>query len=256
MEWEASMINRMIHGEIHELRLNRPPVNALSPDLLQFLADEVRRSPQQGARALILSGREGVFSGGLDVPVLLELEREELRGALASFFDAIEALASSVVPVAAAITGHSPAGGAVLSLCCDWRVMAEGDYTIGLNEVRVGIPIPSLVGRLASRALGARTSEQLCVSGRLMGPEEALETGFVDELAPVGDVVFAARRWCSKIIEAPPEALAETRSMLRRDLVEAIREGRDKDIRLFTDRWFEAELQSSMRALVAQLKGG
>ena len=138
------MINRMIHGDVHELRLNRPPVNALSPDRLQFLADEVRRSPRQGARAIILSGREGIFSAGLDIPVLSKLEREDLGRGLGSLFDAIEALAASDVPVAAAITGHSPAGGAVLTLCCDWRVMAEGEFTIGLNEVRIGVPIPSI----------------------------------------------------------------------------------------------------------------
>ena len=102
-----------------------------------------------GARALVLSGREGMFSAGLDVPVLIELEREELSRALGAFFDAIEALAASAVPVAAAITGHSPAGGAVLSLCCDWRVMAEGDFTIGLSEVRIGIPVPRILAELA-----------------------------------------------------------------------------------------------------------
>ena len=248
------MINRMIHGEVHELRLNRPPVNALSPDLLQFLADEVRRSPKQGARALVLSGREGMFSAGLDVPVLIELEREELRGALVAFFDAIEALAASTVPVVAAITGHSPAGGAVLSLCCDWRVMAECDFTIGLSEVRIGIPVPRILADLATRALGTRAGEALCVSGRLLDPAEALEVGFVDELVPVGEVVAAARLWCERIIEAPARALADTRSVLRRDLVESIRKHREDDIRRLVDQWFQPELQTAMKELVARLK--
>ena len=250
------MINRMIHGEVHELRLNRPPVNALSPDLLRFLADKVRRSPQQGARALVLSGREGMFSAGLDVPVLIELEREDLGHALEAFFDAIEALASSSVPVAAAITGHSPAGGAVLALCCDRRVMARGDYTIGLNEVRLGIPVPRIVADLATRAVGTRVGESLCVSGELLGPEKALETGFVDQLAPVGEVVATARKWCESIIEAPAGALAETRSVLRRDLVESIQSQQEDDTRAFTEEWFQPDLQTAMRDLVARLKGG
>ena len=250
------MINRMIHGEVHELRLNRPPVNALSPDLLRFLAEEVRRSPTQGARALVLSGREGMFTAGLDVPVLFELDREELGRALVAFFDAIEALAASTVPVAAAITGHSPAGGAVLSLCCDRRVMAEGDYTIGLSEVRIGIPVPRIVADLATRAVGRRVGEALCVSGKLLKPEEALEVGFIDELAPVGDVVAAARRWCEDILQSPSQALAETRSILRRDLVESIRRHSEDDARLFTDRWFEPELRTAMGDLVARLKDG
>jgi len=250
------MINRMIHGEVHELRLNRPPVNALSPDLLRFLADEVRRSPTQGARALVLSGREGMFSAGLDVPVLVELDREELGRALVAFFDAIEALAASTVPVAAAITGHSPAGGAVLALCCDRRVMANGDYTIGLSEVRIGIPVPRIVADLATRAVGRRVGEMLCVSGQLLSPAEALEIGFVDEVAPVGDVVAAARRWCEDVIQAPSQALNGTRSVLRRDLVESIQSHRKDDVRLLTDQWFQPELQTAMRDLAAQLKGG
>jgi len=249
------MINRMIHGDVHELRLNRPPVNALSPDLLQFLAEEVRRSPAQGARALVLSGREGMFSAGLDVPVLFELEREDLGRALVSFFDAIEALVASEVPVAVAITGHSPAGGAVLSLCCDWRVMAEGDFTIGLNEVRIGIPVPALVAELAVRAVGPRAGETLCVSGKLLSPAEAIEIGFVDELAPVGEVVAVARRWCEQIVEAPPQALADTRSVLRRDLIETIRTHREEDSSRLADLWFQPELRGAMRDLVARLKG-
>ena len=249
------MIDRMIHGEVHELRLNRPPVNALSPDLLRLLADEVRRSPTQGARALVLSGRDGMFSAGLDVPVLIELDREALGRALASFFDSIEALAASAVPVAAAITGHSPAGGAVLSLCCDRRVMAEGDYSIGLSEVRIGIPVPRIVADLAIRTVGRRIGEALCVSGKLLNPVEALEVGFVDELTPVGEVVTAARRWCEDIIKSPSKALSDTRSVLRSDLVESVQRNSKDDVRLLTEQWFQPELQTAMRDLVARIKG-
>ena len=249
------MIDRVIHGEVHELRLNRPPVNALSPDLLRLLADEVRRSPTQGARALVLSGRDGMFSAGLDVPVLIELDREALGRALASFFDSIEALAASAVPVAAAITGHSPAGGAVLSLCCDRRVMAEGDYSIGLSEVRIGIPVPRIVADLAIRTVGRRIGEALCVSGKLLNPVEALEVGFVDELTPVGEVVTAARRWCEDIIQSPSKALSDTRSVLRSDLVESVQRNSKDDVRLLTEQWFRPELQTAMRDLVARIKG-
>jgi enoyl-CoA hydratase/carnithine racemase len=250
------MINRLVHGEIHELRLERPPVNALSPGLLRLLAEEVRCSPERGARAVVLSGGEGIFSGGLDVPVLIELDRDGFAEALEHFFDAIEALAASKIPVAAAITGHSPAGGAVLALCCDWRVMAEGDFTIGLNEVRIGIPIPDLVADLAIRAAGARVGERLCVSGRLLSPEEALAVGFVDALAPAAEVVSAALGWCEQTIEVPEHALLGTRSVLRRDLVEKIRGHRKDDARRLTELWFQPELRGAMQKLVARLKNG
>ncbi len=249
------MIDLIEHGEVHELRLNRPPVNALSPELLTALRDGIRRAPEGGARALVLSGREGMFSAGLDVPCLLELDRRELASALVVFFGVIDALAKSSIPVAAAVTGHSPAGGAVLALCCDWRVMADGPYSIGLNEVRIGIPIPEIVASLVRRAVGARRAEDLCVTGRLLEPGEALTVGLVDEVVPPGQVIEAARSWCERAISVPSAALVETRSRMRSDLVEMIDRHRERDARQLSETWFEPELQMAMKRLVARLKG-
>jgi len=250
------MIETTIHGDIHELRLNRPPVNALSPELLLAISEGIREAPGRGARAVILSGREGMFSAGLDVPVLLELDREALGDAMEAFFGAMEALADSAVPVAAALTGHSPAGGAILALFCDWRVMAEGPFTIGFNEVRVGIPMPEVVVALARRTVGPRMAEKLCVSGRLLEPPEALEVGLVDELAAVEDVVETARLWCESTLEPSAFAVDETRRRTRSDLVEFVRKYREGDEQRLSDEWFRPELQATLHELVARLKGG
>jgi enoyl-CoA hydratase/carnithine racemase len=255
MSAEVPMIDRRVHETVHELRLDRPPVNALSPDLLDAIQEEVNEAPRRGARALILSGREGLFSAGLDLPVLLALGERELGGALDSFFGAMETLAASPLPIAAAITGHCPAGGAVLSLFCDWRVMAEGEFTIGLNEVRIGIPMPDVVCALAARVVGQRRGEALCVSGRLMTPTEALEVGFVDQLVPVEKVVESARLWCENIIGSPGFAMSETRARMRRDLIELIHRHRAADTQRLAEEWFRPEVQASLHALVASLKG-
>jgi enoyl-CoA hydratase/carnithine racemase len=69
------MILAFDHGAVRELRLNRPPVNALTGELMVALRQAIEAAPQQGVRALILSGTPGRFSGGLDVPLLLTLER-------------------------------------------------------------------------------------------------------------------------------------------------------------------------------------
>ncbi len=249
------MIDVIEHGEVLELRLNRPPVNALSPELLAAIGDGVRQAPKDGARAVVLSGSPGVFSGGLDVPCLLALDRHDLAAALEVFFGTIESLATSPVPVAAAITGHSPAGGAVLALACDWRVMADGEFKIGLNEVRIGIPIPEIVASLMRRAVGARRAEDLCVTGRLLDPTSALEAGFVDAVVPPDQVVEAARNWCEGVISVPPSALVETRTRMRSDLVEMIERHCKRDARRLSEAWFEPELQTAMKQLVARLKG-
>jgi 3,2-trans-enoyl-CoA isomerase len=249
------MIDAIEHGEVLELRLNRPPVNALSPELLAAIGEGVGRAPQDGARAVVLSGSPGVFSGGLDVPCLLALDRHDLAAALEVFFSTIETLAKSSVPVAAAITGHSPAGGAVLALACDRRMMAEGDFKIGLNEVRIGIPIPEIVAALARRAVGARRAEDLCVTGRLLDPAEALETGLVDDVVAPDRVVEAARAWCEQVVSVPSAALAETRTRMRSDLVEMIERHRERDAMRLAQAWFEPELQAAMKQLVSRLKG-
>jgi len=115
------MLERTEHGEVLELRLARPPANALDPALVTALADAITAAPVGGARAVVLSGRPGIFSGGLDVPVLLTLDRAGMESTLREFFRLMRALAASPIPTVAAITGYAPAGGAVLSIFCDAR---------------------------------------------------------------------------------------------------------------------------------------
>ena len=243
-------------GAIRELRLDRPPVNALTPELLAALADAVAAAPAAGVRALVLSGRPGYFSAGLHVPYLLGLERSGIAALMTSLYGALRALAFSPLPVAAAVTGHSPAGGAVLALMCDRRVMAEGTadkpFRIGLNEIEVGLPIPPAIFAAMARATGPRTAERLCLEGTLVDAAEALRIGLVDELAPVDAVVERALAWCRSLLARPPAALAATRAVARADLHAAFA-GFDGQLGANVDAWFAAETQAAMRALVAKL---
>src|SRR5690606_41563310 len=128
----------------------------------------------EGAQGRVLSGGAGVFSAGLDVPYLLGLERaDEVREAWAAFIDAARALAQSPVPVVAALTGHARAGGCVLAQCCDFRVMAQGDYRIGLNETQEGLVAPEGVQRLMRRTVGPPRGEGAAVCGETDGGGEA-----------------------------------------------------------------------------------
>jgi enoyl-CoA hydratase/carnithine racemase len=110
------MLEFIRHDAILELRLSRPPVNALNPELVRRLRKAVEDADADGARGIVLSGRPGMFSAGLDVPELLQLDRTQLVAFWQDFFGLCAALAASPIPVVAAIGGHSPAGGAVLSI--------------------------------------------------------------------------------------------------------------------------------------------
>lgn len=250
------MIKCIDHGVARELRFDRPPANALVPELMLELMkqlDETAR-PDSDLRAVVLSGAPGIFTGGLDVPYLLGLDRPALTSAVEVLFDLIVKLAECPLPVVAAITGHSPAAGAVIALCCDHRIMADGELVIGVNEVRVGLPIPEVVLGLVARQVGVRAAEHLCVTGRLLAPAEALAMGLVEEVVPSERVVGRSIEWCQELAKAPRYAVHATRVSARRDLVEMTRRLSAMDKVRFPQEWFRSEVQAGLRSMVERLK--
>jgi len=247
------MIEIQDHGATRLIRLARPPANALNHDLLGALESALREARESDARAVVLSGAPGMFSAGLDVPNLLSLNREDLRAAWATFFSVMRSLAASPIPVAASITGHSPAGGAVLALCCDRRFMAEGRFKIGLNEVRVGLSLsPSLFFAL-ERLVGTRQAENLAVTGRLLDAQEAYEVGLVDELAESPAATEeAALKWAASLSALPRAALAGNRRVARQALVDSLNDA-DGDVETMLAQWFSEETQAALEALGASL---
>ncbi|HPA96781.1 MAG: enoyl-CoA hydratase/isomerase family protein [Acidobacteria bacterium] len=247
------MLERHEHGKLLELRLARPPVNALSPALIAALRDAIEEGAL-GAEALVLSGAPGIFSGGLDVPELLALARPALEEVVRDFFALLRTIAACRVPIAAAVSGHSPAGGAVLALFCDRRVMAAGEFRIGLNEVQVGIGLPSpLLAALAER-VGAGRAAQLAVAGTLLPAAEALACGLVDELAPADEVVPRAVAWCRSLLALPRGPMLRTRELCRERLVAACDERAEAVRDRFVEDWFGEETQAALRALVERLQ--
>ena len=247
------MIIPIEHGAVRELRLNRPPVNALSAELIVALRQAILAAPQAGMRALILSGSPGRFSGGLDIPTLLRLDESAMASLWREFYGLLGALARSPIPIAAAIAGHAPAGGAVLALFCDWRVMAEGDYRIGLNEVQVGIQLPPILMKALRRLVGPREAEHMAVEGSLIAPQDARRIGLVDDLAPVGQVLNRALEWCQRILALPPEAMSGTRREARSDLIGFFEEDLEAELTEVIGSWWRPETQQVLQALAERL---
>ena len=242
------------HGHVRELRLARAPVNALNPALCGDLSAAIATALDDGVHGMVLSGGPNVFSAGLDVPFLLSLgeDRGALHAAWESFFDAARALAQSPVPVVAAIGGHAPAGGCVLALCCDYRIMASGGFRIGLNETQVGLAAPEGVQMLLRRVVGSYRAERMLVAGELVDTERALALGLVDELVEIDNVATRARIWLETLLALPRQPMLQTRALARADLVAALQPERIQ-LQRFIDGWFEADTQAGLRALVAKL---
>src|ERR1700744_6373457 len=178
------MIATIDHGPIRELRLDRPPVNALTSELIGALRRGLEQASHDGARAIIISGAPGMFSAGLDIRVLVEAGRDDIATLWRELYAMMKAIAASPIPTVAAVTGHAPAGGTVIALFCDRRVAAQGDFKLGLTEVQVGIPLPPVILFALQRLVGARQAERLAVGGLIVSAQEALAAGLVDELVP------------------------------------------------------------------------
>lgn len=248
------MIEIIDHDQVRELRLQRPPVNALDVPFIEALAKAIEEGTRE-ADALVLSGRPGMFSAGLDVPSLLQLDRAGTEHFVRTFFGLMETVARSPVPIASALTGHSPAGGTVIVLFADYRVMCRGRYVMGLNEVQVGLAVPVPIFEALARWVGRRQADRLVVAGDLISPDQAFEYGLVDQLEDDAEsTVQAAIDWCTKLVKAlPREAMLATRKIARADLAGLFDTFGDEDIHRFVDGWYSPSTQAGLQGLVAKL---
>jgi len=215
------MLETVEHGEpgkrIVELRLARPPVNALNAELLRALTAGVKAAAAQNA--VIITGQPGLFSAGLDVRGLLGLDREGVATVFVELWRVQHAIAHAAMPVIFGLTGHCPAGGTVMAIHGDYRVMAQGDFRLGLNEVQVGL-FPGGVIHGAFRRLTGGHAAQLLTRGALIDPETALRVGLVDELCDASQVVARALEVAREFCSLPRDAMLRTRALVRKDLQE------------------------------------
>ncbi|SBV35231.1 putative enoyl-CoA hydratase [uncultured Stenotrophomonas sp.] len=248
------------HGPVRELRLARPPVNALDTELCRALIVALNQAMADDVQGVVLSGSERIFTGGMDVPYLLRHgeDKHKLLDSWQAFFGAARTLAESRIPMVAALTGHSPAGGCVLALCCDYRVMARSvdpakPYVIGLNEVQVGLVAPEGIQRLLRRVVGTHRAGVLLAGGQLVSAERALEIGLVDELADgAGSVVEQAIAWLQAQLKLPRQPMLQTRTIARADLHEAM-QPQHIQLERFVEAWYSADAQAALQALAARL---
>lgn len=198
------------------LRMQKKPVNTLSLQTLMNLniALEKLEQDRRYNGLIITSVIPKLFCAGLE---LTELNIRELWRALQEFW--IKLYGSRLATVAA-INGHCIAGGCLIALCCDHRVMASGPYKIGLNESQLGIEAPLWLMDTMVNTVGQRIGERALKLGELFLPDEALEIGLVDEVVPDSEVLESARHEMKKWLNVPGYARQLTKEALRKPTLE------------------------------------
>jgi enoyl-CoA hydratase len=205
------------------VEIDRPPANAMNLELLDELVESLERFAADPPRAIVLAGRDGFFSGGVDlkeVPGYGPGERQRMVTAINSMVLAGYAVRC---PVVAATTGHAIAGGLVLALCADHRIAsAAGRY--GLTEIKVGVPYPQAALGVVCAELAPPAARRLALGSELTDADGCLRMGVFDEVLPAEKVVGRALEVAGRMAAFPPEVYARTKLDLRRTALAAMRD--------------------------------
>jgi enoyl-CoA hydratase/carnithine racemase len=208
------------------VRIQRPPANALSPDLLAAGAEVVERLRELRPAAVVITGEGEFFSGGVDLklaPTLSpEQQREMVAGINRLFFDWY----GLAHPVVAAVNGHAVAGGLILALCADHRIgAARASY--GLTELRVGAPYPGAALAVVRAELDRGPLRRLVLGAELVDGAAALGLGLVDELAE--DTVERALEVARELAALPAATYERVKLQLREPALVEMREALERD---------------------------
>jgi enoyl-CoA hydratase len=248
----AKAVELEIDGELATLRLSRDHGNAINGELVEDLSDacaEVAADDRIRGATLAASGK--LFCPGLDLQELIELGRPAMEQFVLRLGACILALYSFPKPLVAALHGHAIAGGCVLSLTADWRVLREGALT-GLAEIRVGVPFPFGVATILRET--AIKLEEVALFGRNYEGQEAVAAGLVHEVAAADDFESRCRERVEELAAKDSGAFAITKRYLRAPAVERIRAREAGLVHEFVDAWFSPETRKRLEGIVAELK--
>ncbi|HEY0142121.1 MAG TPA: enoyl-CoA hydratase/isomerase family protein [Thermoanaerobaculia bacterium] len=209
------MIERTDHGNLVTLRLAHGKASAFDLELCEGLARAFAEIGASDARAVIVTGSGSIFSAGVDLFRLVNEGAPYVERFYPEMVRMFLELFTFPKPVIAAVNGHAVAGGAVLALAADYRLMAAGNGRIGVPEMLVGVPFPPSVLEAIRFAVPPQHLQNFIYSGRTVTAEDALRIGLVDEIVAPDDLPARAAEVAAQMAALPAEAFALTKRQLR-----------------------------------------
>ena len=176
-------INYSLKEGIAQITMDDGKANSMNWIFFEEMGKSLDQAENDGAKVLVIKGRPGFFSGGLDLKLLTTLSASEMGDLATTFARTMLRVFSFPVPTIAASTGHAVAGGAMLAFACDRRFAIDGPYRIQMNETLIGINLPHWMFLIASSAIPSRWRNQALLHARAYNPNEALERGILDAVA-------------------------------------------------------------------------
>lgn len=243
------MIETEYHGKVAVIKLNRGVINAINLALIKELSKILKKEKTNSAvHSLVLtSANEKFFSIGFDIPYLIKLKRKDFRIFYRAFNRLFLELYTFPKPVIAAITGHATAGGCILAICCDYRLIAEGRKLMSLNEVELGVPVPYAADRILRELVGFRNAREIMGMGEFYESEQLLQMGVVDEILPLNQVLKKSIEKTKMLGSLPQKAFA----IIKQNRTETVKAQAVKQMKkeedIFIDCWYSKEAQKRLK---------
>lgn len=230
-------------------------INGPFVDAMMHAAQELEAAAE--VRGVLLTASGKMFCPGLDLQELLPLDRAAMQRFMERFNACVVNLFTFPKPMVAALNGHALAGGFILALTADWRVLRRGSL-VGLNEIKVGVPLPYGVALLLRETVPANRLEEVALLGRNYADEDAVAAGLVRETAPEDAFDDVCRARIEEFATKDGLAFATTKRYLRSQITERMRANGPVLVGEFLDAWFSPGTRGRMEQIVADLgkRGG
>jgi enoyl-CoA hydratase/carnithine racemase len=242
------------HDGILTIAFNRGVTNAINSQVIVELNDTCQAAQgNPDVQAVVLtSANEKFFSIGLDIPELYPLDPEDFMVFYKSFNRVCLDLFTFPKPTIAAITGHATAGGCILALCCDYRYIVGGRKFIGLNEIKLGVPVPYPADCILRSLVGDRNARDMMNSGNFHQPEEALQLGLVDKVLPADEVRSAATEAAATLGSYDTLAFSIIKQNRVNPIVTEIRAQLEEREQAFVELWYSEEARRNLKEAIAK----
>jgi Delta3-Delta2-enoyl-CoA isomerase len=235
---------------IATVAIDRPKVNAINEQVVSELRDVfLELAVDERVRAVILTGRGSFFSFGFDIPGFMDYPREEFHRFILSFSDLVQRIFVFPKPVIAALNGHAVAGGCVLAIACDRRVMVTGKAKIALNELTLGASVFTSIAEILKYTVGPGKAQMLLYTGKMNSAEEALALGLVDKVVSAEEMNDAALAAAQELAGWDVLAFGSVKRLLRKEALDRIESHEKGSVSDFVDIWYSENTWEKLKKI-------
>jgi enoyl-CoA hydratase len=218
-------MTELVHFEVTDgvatLTMDDGKANAYGPSMIAAISAGLDRAVAE-SKAVVLAGRPGVFCAGFDLKVIRGDDDDARNAMRAAGRTLLQKAYVHPQPLVIACTGHALAAGALLLLTGDYRIAADGDFRIGLNETGIGLALPAFGLELARDRLHPRVLSAATILATVYPPQEALDAGYIDAVAPLEDILATAQAKAAQLAQLGGEAVTKTKRQLRQSTLDRI----------------------------------